>query len=201
MTSTLPRRTRSRHGCGQTPRSRSVRRACRSNSTVRCCSQQTFAYNISQDLELGGKRRKRIASAEADAELARAQFEIAVWQMTNDVKRKFYTVLLDRRCSILHARIRKRLTRSSQHTRDVFQVRRDLGPRSRSGSRSRDSNSTPTSPTRSGITARPARSAARSRRRLSSDGDRGRRSRSNITRSTTSHTASCGTRPSRHGRT
>src|SRR4051812_15356031 len=51
----------------------------------------SFAYNISQDLELGGKRKKRITVAEANAELARAQFEVAVWQMTNDLKRKFYT--------------------------------------------------------------------------------------------------------------
>ena len=57
---------------------------------------QTFAYNLSQDLELGGKRAKRIDVAKADADVAKAQFEVTVWQMTNDVKRKFYTVLLDR---------------------------------------------------------------------------------------------------------
>ncbi|HEY2866992.1 MAG TPA: TolC family protein [Pyrinomonadaceae bacterium] len=59
-------------------------------------ASQTFAYNISQDVELGGKRAKRIDVAAADAEVAKAQFEVAVWQMTNDVKRKFYTVLLNR---------------------------------------------------------------------------------------------------------
>jgi cobalt-zinc-cadmium efflux system outer membrane protein len=56
--------------------------------------EQTFAYNVAQDLELGGKREKRIAAANADSELARSQFEMVVWQMTNDVKKKFYAVLL-----------------------------------------------------------------------------------------------------------
>ncbi|HYJ92791.1 MAG TPA: TolC family protein, partial [Pyrinomonadaceae bacterium] len=50
---------------------------------------QTFAYNVSQDLELGGKRAKRIDVAKSDAEVAKAQFQVAVWQMTNDVKKKF----------------------------------------------------------------------------------------------------------------
>lgn len=58
--------------------------------------QQTFDYNISQDLELGGKRKKRIAAANANAELAQQQFQIVLWQLTNDVKRKFYSVLLTR---------------------------------------------------------------------------------------------------------
>ena len=57
-------------------------------------TQQTFAYNISQDFELGGKRQKRIAAANANSQLARAQFQMVVWQMTNDVKKKFYAVLL-----------------------------------------------------------------------------------------------------------
>lgn len=56
--------------------------------------QQTFAYNISQNFELGGKRGKRVTAANANSELARAQFQIVVWQMTNDVKKKFYAVLL-----------------------------------------------------------------------------------------------------------
>ena len=57
-------------------------------------SQQTFAYNISQAFELGGKRGKRVTAANANSEVAQAQFQIVVWQMTNDVKKKFYTVLL-----------------------------------------------------------------------------------------------------------
>src|SRR6266436_5821083 len=52
-------------------------------------SEQTFGYNISQDFELGGKRSKRVTAANANSEVARAQFQIVVWQMTNDVKKKF----------------------------------------------------------------------------------------------------------------
>jgi len=57
--------------------------------------EQTYDYGISQTFELGGKRDKRIQVANTNAELARGQFEITVWQLTNDVKRKFYTVLLN----------------------------------------------------------------------------------------------------------
>lgn len=56
--------------------------------------QQTFTYGISQTVELGGKRQKRIDVANADAEVARGEFQTAVWQLTNDFKRKFYNVLL-----------------------------------------------------------------------------------------------------------
>src|SRR4030095_4747202 len=55
---------------------------------------QTFTYTLSQDFELGRKRAKRINAANANSELARAQFQTAVWQLTNDVKKKFYAVLL-----------------------------------------------------------------------------------------------------------
>jgi len=58
-------------------------------------SEQTYSYGISQTIELGGKRSKRIAFADANSELARGQFQMVVWQLTNDLKRKFYTVLLD----------------------------------------------------------------------------------------------------------
>src|SRR2546425_2154028 len=58
-------------------------------------SEQTYSYGISQTIELGGKRSKRIAVADANSELARGQFQMVVWQLTNDLKRKFYTVLLD----------------------------------------------------------------------------------------------------------
>jgi len=58
-------------------------------------SEQTYSYGISQTIELGGKRSKRIASADANSEVARGQFQMVVWQLTNDLKRKFYTVVLD----------------------------------------------------------------------------------------------------------
>jgi cobalt-zinc-cadmium efflux system outer membrane protein len=57
--------------------------------------EQTYSYGISQTIELGGKRSKRIDAADANSEVARGQFQMIVWQMTNDLKRKFYTVLLN----------------------------------------------------------------------------------------------------------
>src|SRR5215510_6885479 len=57
--------------------------------------EQTYSYGISHTIELGGKRDKRIDVAEANSELARGQFQMVVWQLTNDVKRKFYTVVLN----------------------------------------------------------------------------------------------------------
>jgi cobalt-zinc-cadmium efflux system outer membrane protein len=57
--------------------------------------EQTFDYGITQAFELGGKRDKRIQVANANAELARGQFQTTIWQLTNDLKKKFYTVLLN----------------------------------------------------------------------------------------------------------
>jgi len=57
--------------------------------------EQTYDYGITQTFELGGKRRKRIDAANANADLARGQFQKVVWQLTNDLKRKYYTVLLN----------------------------------------------------------------------------------------------------------
>lgn len=82
--------------------------------------QQTFEYSISQEFELGGKRSKRITVAEANAELAEAQFAIAVWQMTNDVKRKFYTALLYRSLLELSRENQKTFDEIVEHTREVF---------------------------------------------------------------------------------
>jgi len=57
--------------------------------------EQTYSYGISRTIELGGKRSKRIDTANANSDLARGQFQMVVWQLTNDLKRKFYTVVLD----------------------------------------------------------------------------------------------------------
>ena len=57
--------------------------------------EQTYDYTISQTFELGGKRAKRIAVANTNAEVAHGQFEMVAWQLTNDLKRKFYTVVLN----------------------------------------------------------------------------------------------------------
>ncbi|HYK20250.1 MAG TPA: TolC family protein [Pyrinomonadaceae bacterium] len=57
--------------------------------------EQTYSYGISHTLELGGKRNKRIDVAEANSDVARGQFQMVAWQLTNDLKRKFYTVVLN----------------------------------------------------------------------------------------------------------
>jgi len=57
-------------------------------------AEQQYAYNISQTFELAGKRGKRISVANANADVARAEFETVLWQLTNDLKRKFYAVIL-----------------------------------------------------------------------------------------------------------
>ncbi len=57
--------------------------------------EQTYNYGISRTIELGGKRSKRIDTADANSDLARGQFQMVVWQLTNDLKRKFYTVVLN----------------------------------------------------------------------------------------------------------
>jgi cobalt-zinc-cadmium efflux system outer membrane protein len=78
---------------------------------------QTYNYDVSQTIELGGKRQKRIEAANADSELAHAQFETVVWQLTNDVKKKFYTALL--------ARSQLDLSRENQKTFDEIVRRTD----------------------------------------------------------------------------
>jgi cobalt-zinc-cadmium efflux system outer membrane protein len=57
--------------------------------------EQTYDYGISRTIELGGKRSKRIETADANSDLARGQFQMVVWQLTNDLKRKFYIVVLN----------------------------------------------------------------------------------------------------------
>jgi len=57
--------------------------------------EQTYDYGVSRTIELGGKRSKRIDTADANSEVARGQFQMVVWQLTNDLKRKFYTVVLN----------------------------------------------------------------------------------------------------------
>ena len=56
--------------------------------------EQEITYSISQTFEMGGKRRKRIDVANVNAELARAEFQTTMWQLTNDLKKKFYAVVL-----------------------------------------------------------------------------------------------------------
>jgi cobalt-zinc-cadmium efflux system outer membrane protein len=83
---------------------------------------QTFSYGISQTLELGGKRGKRINEANANSELARAEFQIVVWQLTNDLKKKFYAVLLaDALLKLAHEN-QQTFAEVIKHTTEVFQL-------------------------------------------------------------------------------
>jgi outer membrane protein, heavy metal efflux system len=85
-------------------------------------AQQTFSYNISQDLEMGGKRKKRIDAANANSEVARAQFQIVVWQMTNDLKKKFYAVLLAESLLNLAKENQKTFADIVERTNQVFKL-------------------------------------------------------------------------------
>jgi len=83
---------------------------------------QTFSYNISQTFELGGKRSKRIAEANANSEVARAEFQTVLWQLTNDVKRKFYAVLLAESLLKLAQANQGTFAEIVDHTKEVFQL-------------------------------------------------------------------------------
>lgn len=83
---------------------------------------QTFSYGVSQTLELGGKRRKRIDAANADSEVARAEFQIVVWQLTNDLKKKFYSVLLNESLLKLAQENQKTFAEIIKHTTEVFKL-------------------------------------------------------------------------------
>lgn len=83
---------------------------------------QTFSYGISQTFELGGKRGKRIDEANANSELARAQFQTVLWQLTNDLKKKFYAVLLAESLLKLAQENQKTFAEIVKHTTEVFQL-------------------------------------------------------------------------------
>src|SRR6476619_978481 len=83
---------------------------------------QTLAYGVSQTFELGGKRQKRIEVANTDSELAHAQFEAVVWQLTNDVKKKFYTALLAKSQLDLSNENQKTFDEIVRRTDEVFKL-------------------------------------------------------------------------------
>jgi len=83
---------------------------------------QTFSYGISQTFELGGKRSKRIDEANANSELARAQFQTVLWQLTNDLKKKFYAVLLAQSLLKLAQENQMTFAEIIRHTTEVFQL-------------------------------------------------------------------------------
>jgi outer membrane protein, heavy metal efflux system len=81
--------------------------------------EQTYDYGISRTFEMGGKRSKRIDVANANSELARGQFQMAVWQMTNDLKRKFYTVVLNQSLLNLARENEATFTEIVKHTAEL----------------------------------------------------------------------------------
>ncbi len=84
--------------------------------------EQQYTYGIFQTVELGGKRRKRIDAANANSELVRADFQIVLWQLTNDLKKKFYAVLLAESLLNLAKENQKTFAEIIKHTTEVFQL-------------------------------------------------------------------------------
>ena len=83
---------------------------------------QTYSYGISQTFELGGKRRKRIDAANANSNVARAEFQMVLWQLTNDLKKKFYAVLLAESLLKLAKDNQKTFDETLKHTADLVQL-------------------------------------------------------------------------------
>jgi len=83
---------------------------------------QTFSYGIAQTFELGGKRRKRLEAANAKSEVAQAEFQIVVWQLTNDLKKKFYAVLLAESLLKLAQQNQQTFGEIIKHTTEVFKL-------------------------------------------------------------------------------
>ncbi len=84
--------------------------------------EQSFSYGVSQTFELAGKRRKRINVANANAEVARADFQTTVWRMTNDLKKKFYAVVLADSLVKLAKENQKTFEETLKHTAELFQA-------------------------------------------------------------------------------
>jgi len=81
--------------------------------------EQTYSYGVSRTIELGGKRSKRIDVATANADVARGQFQMTVWQLTNDLKRKFYTVVLNQSLLNLARENEATFTEIVKHTSEL----------------------------------------------------------------------------------
>ena len=84
--------------------------------------QQTITYGISETFELGGKRSKRIDEANANSELARAGFQMVLWQLTNDLKKRFYAVLLAESLLKLTKDNQKTFEEVIKHTTELYQL-------------------------------------------------------------------------------
>ena len=83
--------------------------------------EQTYTYFISQTVELGGKRRKRIDASNANSELVRGQFQAALWQLTNDLKKKFYSVLLAQSLLKLAQENQNTFAETIKHTSELYE--------------------------------------------------------------------------------
>lgn len=84
--------------------------------------EQTFSYGISQTFELGGKRRKRIDAANANSDLAQGQFQMVLWQLTNDLKKRFYAVLLTEALLKLAKENQTTFAETIKHTTELYQL-------------------------------------------------------------------------------
>lgn len=92
------------------------------NFTGNLLTEQQYTYSIAQTFELGGKRAKRIDVANANTEVARAQFEMAVWQLTNDLKKKFYTVILNQALLNLARENEATFAETVKHTEELVKA-------------------------------------------------------------------------------
>ena len=81
--------------------------------------EQTYSYGVSRTIELGGKRSKRIDVATANSDVAHGQFQMTVWQLTNDLKRKFYTVVLNQSLLNLARENEATFTEIVKHTTEL----------------------------------------------------------------------------------
>src|SRR6266478_5223220 len=84
--------------------------------------EQTYSYGITQTFELGGKRGRRINAANANSDLARGQFQTVLWQLTNDLKRKFYAVLLAESLLDLAKENQKTFAETIKHSTELVQL-------------------------------------------------------------------------------
>jgi len=85
-------------------------------------AEQQYSYSIAQTFELGGKRTKRIDVANANTDVARAQFEMAVWQLTNDLKRRFYAVILNQALLNLAKENEATFAETVKHTEELVKA-------------------------------------------------------------------------------
>ena len=85
-------------------------------------TEQQYSYSIAQPFEMGGKRGKRIDVANANSDVARAQFEMTVWQLTNDLKKKFYTVVLNQSLLNLARENEKTFAETIKHTEELVKA-------------------------------------------------------------------------------